>query len=195
MTSTRIPASIDTESAAELAKIRGRILDVRTPAEFESVHIPGSYNVPLNLLSEHREELKESIDGPIILVCATGTRARQADYSLRLAGFESVTVMEGGITAWQSEGREVIRGRQTWSLERQVRGVAGALVLAGTLGGTLLWEPLKLLALFVGGGLLFSAVTDICGLAALLAKLPYNRGPGCDINEIVRQLQASENRH
>jgi rhodanese-related sulfurtransferase len=46
-----------------------RILDVRTPAEFETAHIPGSYNVPLDLLREHRDELARHIDEDVVLVC------------------------------------------------------------------------------------------------------------------------------
>jgi rhodanese-related sulfurtransferase len=191
---TSIPASINTATAAELRSENARILDVRTPAEFESVHIPGSYNVPLDLLSEHREELSKTVDGPVILVCASGMRAKQADNTLRDAGFSQLTVLEGGINAWQQNGYEVVRGQQKWSLERQVRGVAGTLVVLGTLGGLLVWQPLALLALFVGAGLTFAALTNTCGMAMLLARLPYNRGASCDIREVMDQLAVDQSR-
>lgn len=192
MTSTITPETVSSRDAAEMVQSGARILDVRTPAEFESVHIPGSYNVPLDLLSEHREELTSAVDGPIVLVCASGMRARQADNTLRAAGLDRITVMEGGINAWQAHGLDVVRGAQKWSLERQVRGVAGSIVLAATLGGLLIWPPLTLIALFVGAGLTFSAVTNTCGMAMLLAKLPYNRGASCDIREVVDRLAVSE---
>jgi rhodanese-related sulfurtransferase len=188
MTATQIPTSVSPEQAEELIQNGARILDVRTTGEFESVHIAGSYNVPLDLLSEHRRELTESVDTPIVLVCASGNRAKQADNALREAGLNSVTVMEGGITTWEQRGHAVIRGPEKWSLERQVRLVAGSLVVAGALGGLLVWQPLTLLSLFVGGGLTFAALTNTCGMAMLLSKLPYNRGAQCDVRQVINDL-------
>jgi rhodanese-related sulfurtransferase len=188
MTATQIPTSVSPEQAEELIQDGARILDVRTTGEFESVHISGSYNVPLDLLSEHRRELIKSVDTPIVLVCASGNRAQQADNALREAGLNSVTVMEGGITAWEQRGQAVIRGPEKWSLERQVRLVAGSLVVLGALGGLLVWQPLTLLSLFVGGGLTFAAITNTCGMAMLLSKLPYNRGAQCDVRQVINDL-------
>jgi rhodanese-related sulfurtransferase len=188
MTATQIPTSISPEQAQELIQEGARIIDVRTTGEFESVHIPGSYNVPLDLLSEHRRELTESVDDHVVLVCASGNRAKQAEDALREEGLDSVTVLEGGITSWQQRGLDVIRGPEKWSLERQVRLVAGSLVAIGALGGLLLWKPLTLLSLFVGGGLTFAAITNTCGMAMLLSKLPYNRGAQCDVRQVMHDL-------
>lgn len=191
MTSTtQIPTSVSPEQAAELAGNGARILDVRTTGEFESMHIPGSYNVPLDLLSEHRGELTRSVDQPVILVCASGMRARQADTSLRDAGLDSVSVLEGGITAWEQQGQPVTKGQQKWSLERQVRLAAGSLVAIGALGGLLVWQPLTFLSLFVGAGLTFAAITNTCGMAMLLSKLPYNQGNKCDVRQVINELSA-----
>jgi rhodanese-related sulfurtransferase len=190
---TDIPTSVSTEEARELKQHGAQIIDVRTPAEFESVHIPGSYNVPLDLLAEHREELTRSVDKPVVLVCGSGIRASQADSSLRQAGLESITVLDGGINAWEQRGGEVVRGVQKWSLERQVRLVAGSLVLAGALGGLLLWRPLTFISLFVGGGLTFAGITNTCGMANLLSKLPYNQGQTCDVQQVIREIAADSN--
>lgn len=70
----------------------------------------------------------------------------------------------------------------------QVRGLAGTLVLVGALGGDLIWRPLTYLAAAIGAGLTYSAVTDACGLALALGKLPYNRGGACDMREVVTRL-------
>lgn len=191
MTSTtQIPTSVSPEQAAKLASNGARILDVRTTGEFESVHIPGSYNVPLDLLSEHRGEFTRSVDQPVILVCASGMRARQADNSLRDAGLDSVSVLEGGISAWEQQGQPVKKGQQKWSLERQVRLVAGSLVAIGALGGLLVWRPVTLLSLFVGAGLTFAGITNTCGMAMLLGKLPYNQGQTCDVQKVINELSA-----
>ena len=164
-----------------------QVLDVRTPAEFELVHIPGSYNLPLDQLGAHRGALVAGTQ-PLVLVCRSGNRAREAQVLLHSAGREAVEILEGGLAAWEQAGLPVERGRQRWSMERQVRGVAGGLVLAGALGGLFVWRPLGALAACVGGGLLYSALTDTCGMAALLARLPYNRGASCDVAATVQAL-------
>jgi rhodanese-related sulfurtransferase len=185
-----LPTVVAVETVAELLTIGQPVtlIDVRTPAEFESVHIPGSYNVPLDLLAEHRDELRHLNNRPVLLICRSGQRARQAEELLRAANLPQVHILEGGLSAWEQAGKPVRRGRQRWSLERQVRGVAGTLVLLGTLGGLLVWQPLTLVALAIGAGLTYSAVTDSCGLALLLSKLPYNRGAACDVRDIVQRL-------
>jgi rhodanese-related sulfurtransferase len=165
-----------------------KILDVRTPAEFESAHIPGSYNLPLDRLPEHRAELQGG-GAPVVLVCRSGTRARQADTLLREIGLHEVHVLEGGLSAWERGGLPVKRGRARWSLERQVRAIAGGLVLLGTLGGLLVWPPLIALALPVGAGLLFAGLTDTCMLGMLLMRLPYNRSATCNLASVMAQLK------
>jgi rhodanese-related sulfurtransferase len=185
---------VDVETASRLVERHERIklIDVRTPAEFESAHIPGSYNVPLDLLPEHREELSDALRSPAILICRSGARARQAAQVLREAHLDHVHILEGGIAAWDSAGKPLRRGRERWGLERQVRGLAGSLVVAGSLAGVLISPPLGLIATAVGAGLAFSAITDSCGMAMVLAKLPYNRGATCDMREVVARLTTSE---
>jgi rhodanese-related sulfurtransferase len=186
--------AIDPEQVRRLLD-RGevRLLDVRTPAEFESVHIPGAYNVPLGTLAEHGEELRRHVDGPVVLVCRSGSRARQAEEALREIGMTQLHVLDGGMEAWERAGFPVRRGeRQRWGLERQVRLVAGSLVLLSVLAGVFVARPLVWIAAMVGAGLVFSAVTNTCGLALLLAKLPYNRGATCDVRDMVRALAAGE---
>lgn len=168
-----------------------RVLDVRTPAEFEATHIPGSYNVPLDTLREHRDDIRRHLDSDVVLVCRSGNRAEQAEQALRGAGLANVHVLDGGMLAWQQLGGPVRRGRQRWDLERQVRLVAGLVVLAGTLG-SLIAAPLLWLAVLVGAGLTVAALTNSCLLGLLLAKLPYNRGAACDVTQVVAQLTNSQ---
>ncbi len=132
-----LPPVVDIETAATLLAEQApiTIIDVRSPAEFASAHIPGSYNVPLDRLPEHRAELRDTLRSPAILVCRSGQRARQAEQVLREADLTQVHVLDGGIAAWERAGKPLRRGRRRWGLERQVRGVAGTLVLAGALGG------------------------------------------------------------
>src|SRR5690348_6227601 len=101
-----------------------KIIDVRTPAEYESVHIPGSYNVPLDQLSEHRVELADKLQSPVILLCHSGARAEQAAKLFEASRLQQFHVLRGGILAWEQAGKPVKRGKQHWSMERQIRGVA-----------------------------------------------------------------------
>lgn len=165
-----------------------RILDVRTPAEFENVHIPGSYNVPLDNLKEHRNELLRHLDETVVLVCLSGGRAEQAEQALAEAGLTGVRVLEGGMAAWQASGAPVTRGRQTWELERQVRLGAGSMVLASILASTVS-PKLKWLAAGVGTGLVTAALTNSCAMGMLLSKAPWNqRGDSCDIDKVISSL-------
>ena len=76
-----IPTILDANRLDGLLRERHdlRLLDVRTPAEYESVHISGSYNVPLDTLGEHATEIREDVDVPVVLVCQSGSRSRQAE--------------------------------------------------------------------------------------------------------------------
>ncbi|TFV91105.1 rhodanese-like domain-containing protein [Blastococcus sp. CT_GayMR16] len=152
------------------------VIDVRSPAEYETAHIAGSYNVPLNLLGEHAAQLAARLDRKVVLVCQSGTRAAEAQQRLTGVGAANVHVLGGGVPAHAAAGGEVIRGRTRWSLERQVRLVAGSLVVAGV-GAGLRAPKAALLAGGVGAGLTLSALTDTCTMGRILAALPHNRGP------------------
>lgn len=165
-----------------------RVIDVRTPAEFETAHIPGSYNVPLHLLQEHSAEIAGHLDQDIVLVCRSGMRAAQAEQTLAGTGLSNVHLLEGGITAWQQHAAPVTRGRARWDIERQVRLVAGTIVFVAVMGGLLL-PGLLYLAAAVGAGLAVAALTNTCAMGMLLAKLPYNRGASCDLDTVVNRLR------
>jgi rhodanese-related sulfurtransferase len=163
------------------------IIDVRTGAEFESAHIAGSHHVPLGTLGEHSNELIAHIDRPVVLVCASGGRAEQAGKLLAGSGLDNVQVLTGGIGSWLDTGGDVVRGRQRWNLERQVRLVAGLIVLISVVV-SFAWGPARILAGLIGAGLAFAAITNTCGMAIALSKLPYNRGATCDVRQVIEAL-------
>jgi rhodanese-related sulfurtransferase len=167
-----------------------RLLDVRTVSEFENAHIPGAYNVPLDQLNEHAAEL-QTTHGQVVLICQSGQRAQRAERLLRLAGMGNIHVLDGGMQAWQAQGLLVRRVRARISLERQVRMTAGAIVAAGAIGALTLSPWLALVPAAIGSGLVFSGLTNTCGMGLLLARLPYNRSSSaCDTESIVRQFVA-----
>lgn len=169
-----------------------RLLDVRTPAEFETVHIRGAYNVPLDTLAEHREDLRRHVQEPVVLVCRSGQRARQAEQALREIGMQNLHILDGGMNAWEAAELPVERGRARLSLERQVRIGAGALAATGGILALAVNPLFALVPAFIGSGLVFAGVTDFCPMALLLGKLPYNRVGACDVNAVVAALKNGE---
>lgn len=151
------------------------VLDVRSAAEFETLHIKGSYNVPLPLLAEHTEELAKKLDTKVVLVCQSGVRATEAKTKLASAGFSEAYVLDGGVPAYHQAGGETIEGSKRWALERQVRMVAGSLVVAGLAGGKFLSPQLRTVAGVIGAGLTFSAATNTCAMGKALSMMPWNK--------------------
>ena len=115
------------------------ILDVRTPAEFATLHIPGSLNIPLDRLDPDMLKATIGAESEIYCVCQTGTRSQLAADMLRASAFRRVVHVDGGTNAWVGAGLPVERSaHRTISLERQVRIAAGSLMLLGVLAGALL---------------------------------------------------------
>jgi rhodanese-related sulfurtransferase len=164
-----------------------RVLDVRTPAEYETAHIPGAYNVPLDTLREHRDEIATHLDQNVVLVCRSGQRATQAEKALAATGLPHVRVLTGGMLAWERTGADIVRGRTRWELERQVRLVAGTLVVLGVLASVVV-PGAQWFSAAIGTGLVVAALTNTCAMGMALSKLPYNRGARCDLDTVVGQL-------
>ncbi|MFF7442890.1 rhodanese-like domain-containing protein [Streptomyces sp. NPDC008122] len=193
MSTTPAPASSLAPAALHRLVQDGRaprLLDVRTPGEFRTAHIPGSYNVPLDTLREHRAELLNHLDEDVVLVCRSGQRAGQAEKALAEAGLPNLRVLEGGIVAWEAAGAPVNRGPERWDMERQVRLVAGSIVLATGLVGVFV-PGAHLIGTAVGAGLTYAAVSNSCAMGVLLSKLPYNRGPRADIRTVITELRSA----
>ena len=167
---------------------RVKLVDVRTPAEFESVHIPGSTNLPLDLLERHKEELATCLTEPVVLICRSGARAEQARLALARVGVLDTAVLDGGMLQWERAGGAVERGRPRWDLERQVRLVAGSLVL-GAVAASAIVSPAKWLAGAVGAGLAIAAIRNDCPMGMLLSKLPYNQGAACNPSAAIAELR------
>lgn len=151
------------------------LVDVREVSECDAVRVEGALNLPLSRFGELSAQVDRA--RPVYLLCRSGARAAQAAERLSKGGHPQVLVVDGGIDAWIASGKTVVRGEsRVWAMERQVRFVAGSLVLIGTVLG--LRVDFRWLGLpgFVGAGLVFSALTDTCTMAAILGRLPWNRG-------------------
>jgi rhodanese-related sulfurtransferase len=164
---------------AELLNEGGNIelIDVRTPAEFREVHVAFARNVPLDQLNpaETMQFCRSSTERPLYVVCRGGDRGKQACERFLAAGFEDVVNIEGGTLACIEAGLPVVQGKKIVSLERQVRMAAGSLVLLGTLLGWFVHPGFFALSAFVGAGLVFAGITNTCGMAILLTRMPWNK--------------------
>lgn len=175
--------TISPEELSELQNAKDvDLIDVRTPAEFGELHIQGARNVPLSSLNA--TELMQSRNGrsnqPLYVICRSGDRARQACEKLESVGEASIVNVAGGVDAWAAMGLPLVRGQKAMSLERQVRIVAGFLVLLGALLGYFVNLNFVWLSAFIGAGLMFAGLTDTCGMAMMLARMPWNQRSGSE---------------
>ena len=182
------PLSLDVDQAhGRLGELT--VIDVRTPGEYASGHLPGALNVPLDRLRRALPVLGNART-ELLVVCASGNRSANACALLAEHGVPAAT-LTGGTGAWAERGHELHRPatatRAAWSMERQVRFTAGTVVLAG-LGLGLLRPAWQLLSAGVAGGLVFSALTNTCGMAALLSRLPHNRPRPADLDATLAAL-------
>ena len=158
--------------ADQLAATGVTVIDVREPMEYASGHISGSLNIPLGRIGQ-----ADLPSGPLVLVCQSGNRSAQAlDKLLGQGHPHPVWDLLGGVPSWQQAGFSVhkLKGAPL-PLMRQVQIAAGSLVLLGVVLSQAVAPGWIWLAGFVGAGLTFAGVSGFCGMARLLAVMPWNR--------------------
>jgi len=160
----------------EIISARPQLVDVRSASEFAGGHLAGALNIPLDQIESRVADL--DCHRPVVLICKTGMRSTIVCNLLQQHG-KPALVLEGGTAAWQQAGLPLICSARTrWSLERQVRLIAGLLVAAGALLALVVDARWAFLPAFVGLGLTFAGLTDFCAMAKLLQKMPWNRPRG-----------------
>ncbi len=157
-----------------ISRDKSLVIDVREFPEYVAGAIAGSQLVPLSTIESASPRWKK--DQPLVLVCRSGRRAEAAATKLEGLGFQNIAVLEGGMDAWKSVGLPTTAAaKKPWSLERQVRAIAGSLVLISSLLGLTVSIWFFALTLFVGAGLTFAGISDVCLMATALGKMPWNR--------------------
>jgi len=154
------------------------MIDVRTRMEFYEVHAVGSLNVPLDTLNPGQIMASRGTRAqePLYVICRSGSRSAQACKAFVNAGFENVVNIDGGTLAWIAATLPVNRGtKKMISLERQVRIVAGLLIVAGTALAAAVSPWFLVIPGFVGAGLTFAGLSNTCGMGMILARMPWNK--------------------
>jgi rhodanese-related sulfurtransferase len=166
-----------TRSAEALQNSSAILIDVRSPAEFDALHAQGARLMPLDTIDPKQvAALRPDPTTPIYLICQSGGRSAKAWAKLNDAGIPNIHSVDGGTKAWEAAGLPITRGTgKTISIERQVRIVAGSLVLISAILALTIHIAFIALAAFIGAGLTFAGITDFCGMGILLSKMPWNQ--------------------
>jgi len=156
------------------------IVDVRTTAEVNTSALPDCIHIPLHDLTPERLKNEISKTGKsathVFLLCQSGRRAVQAADQLKGQINAQLVIIEGGMNSIkQAQIPLICAGRKVLPLDRQMRIAAGLLILLGAVLGAALNPGFYTLCAFVGGGLVFAGITDLCPLTRVIAKMPWNR--------------------
>ncbi|MGK2848478.1 MAG: rhodanese-like domain-containing protein [Minisyncoccota bacterium] len=149
-------------------------INVCTPAEYKEKHIKGVRSVPLDEIEARSNEFKDK--KTIYVHCRSGRRGVVAIEKLRALGVTAELVnVEGGLLAWEQAGYDTISLTTRLPLMRQVFLTAGLIVFFASVATLAINPHFAYVALVVGIGLSVSGLTGWCGLALLLAKMPWNK--------------------
>jgi rhodanese-related sulfurtransferase len=167
------------------------LLDVRSPQEFSEGHIPGARLVPLGDLAP-RQWLQEHADrcSRLIVICQSGARARKAIEAFKKSGFDRCCLLEGGMDAWLRAGLPFEGGKSSGiSILRQVQLIIGSATALFAALALAIDSRFAIIPLISGAGLVFAGASGRCGLALILAKMPWNRSQPCSPNLCCDQVQ------
>ena len=78
------------------------LIDARDPAQFARGHIPGSVNMDWRQVLAKRNTIPKN--KPVLIYCNTGSLSAQAGFALRVAGWDNVRILQGGMAEWQAKG-------------------------------------------------------------------------------------------
>jgi rhodanese-related sulfurtransferase len=164
--------TIDPAQAKRLIDDGAILVDIRESDEHARERVPGALNRPLaNLGSLQTGDAKA-----VIFHCRSGARTAANAQRLAAAADCQAYILEGGIDAWKKAGLPIAADRsQPIEIMRQVQITAGGLVLLGVVLGTWMAPAFYGLSAFVGAGLMFAGVSGWCGMAKMLALMPWNR--------------------
>lgn len=166
--------TIDPRTAKRLIDDGALLVDIREADEHRRERVPGARHHELSRLGA----IDAGTVKALVFHCRSGARTQANAPRLAEAAGCDAYILEGGIDAWKKAGLPVVADRsQPIEIMRQVQIAAGSLVVLGIVCGYLLAPAFLALSLFVGAGLVFAGVSGWCGMARLLALMPWNRPP------------------
>ncbi len=149
-------------------------INVCTPAEYKEAHIEGVINIPLDELKSHLNELADKRE--IYIHCRSGNRSGKAVELIKKSGIKAdIFEMQGGLLAWEEMNFPIKSVTNRIPIIRQVMIVAGLLIIVGVLLAQFVHPLFIYLPVVVGLGLLISGISGWCGMALVLAKMPWNK--------------------
>ena len=165
---------ISPQQANALIAEGAKLIDIRDPDEYAREHIPAAHSIPLDSLPGG---LNAAPGETVIFHCQSGARTANNDARLaRAASPANAFVVEGGIQGWKQAGLLTVEDKsQPLPLMRQVQIAAGSLILLGLILSNVVAPGWIALTWFVGAGLTFAGVSGFCGMARLLAVMPWNK--------------------
>jgi len=168
-----------------------RLLDVRTPGEFDSAHVEDSVLMPSDTFDADVLGQHIGTDEQVIVICQKGPRASAVIRKMQGAGYQSLTKLDGGVAAWIESGHPIVEGGGAIGLDRQMRITAGLLILLGMALGTWVHAGFYGLSAFIGAGLIFAGVTDLCPMTSVIARMPWNRAGGPSRTALLKSTTSS----
>ena len=164
--------SIDAKRAKKLIDDGAILVDIRETDEQARERIPDARHHALSKLTA----IDTGKAVTAIFHCRSGARTTANGSRLADAVGCNAYILEGGIDAWKKAGLPVVSdASQPIEIMRQVQITAGGLVLLGVILGFLVAPAFFALSAFVGAGLAFAGISGWCGMAKLLAIMPWNR--------------------
>ena len=160
------------------------LIDVRSPAEYRASHVSGAISIPIDELTAEKihdqfGDSRADDEQPLFLTCHSGLRAQLAAERLKRDGFENIYLLEGGTEAWMKTGLPMQKCSNAISLERQVQIAIGALLVLKVIFGFTVNQLFFTAIPIIGAGLIVAGITRWCGMAQLMAMMPWNRGTDC----------------
>jgi rhodanese-related sulfurtransferase len=165
------------------------VIDVRERDEFEAEHVEHSIHIPLSEFNKRAPALLRTLsDKSVLLMCRSGKRAAlAASEAAKLCMDLQLEVFPGGILEWKKQGKPTITVRKAHlPIIRQVQLIAGSLVLISSLLAYFVNLNFVFIASFVGAGLTLAGATGFCGMAELLARMPWNQSRPNIQNELCQ---------
>jgi len=149
------------------------LIDILEPSEYAREHILAARLAPLSAFDRHDFDCESHKIA--VFHCKSGNRTAMNAARLAAKGFAKAYMLQGGLDAWKAAGLPVhLDTSAPIDMMRQVQIAAGSMALAGAVLAFLVSPWFIALSGFVGAGLMFAGITGFCGMARILALMPWN---------------------